>query len=278
MDIPKISNNNNNNNIEEILDMPTFSNNGIAPQREKLSRLDRDDDQDIGFDFEESHQQVIANFQDLPVQCDLSDESSIDSFIAAHTHQQQQHGLHEQQVSKGEASTCSTLDSFSDDDDDDEDDDDEESVCYPTSSSSLSSSSYLLNASCIRNHDTKSQQQQQRQPSFSKTSSISPPSPSTTTKIRSILNPRKHDKLPKRSVSFSPCLVTEIHTMPRRTCQEWHRCYYTAHELQRMLDEKEDDDGDEWMDYQQMGQNGWGMQPGRHLVITAQEDDDILEF
>lgn len=66
--------------------------------------------------------------------------------------------------------------------------------------------------------------------------------------------------------------------MPRRTCQEWHRCYYTAHELQRMLDEKEDDDSDEWMDYQQMGQNGWGMQPGRHLVITAQEDDDILEF
>lgn len=261
----------NSNDIMDELDMH-LPNMIASPQGGDNHWLYRND-QDIGFDFEESNQ-VITNFHDLPVQCDLSDDSSMDSFLLSQTRgsepQQEQF-----EVIKGEASTCSTSESLSDDDDDHD-----SSVSHPMRSS-------LFNTSCIQNHDT--------QPSMSswKTSSMSTMSPRSTpptiTPLASILNRKRNDdKLPKRSVSFSPCLVTEIHPMPRRTCQEeWHRCYYTAHELQRMRDENnnnddDDDERDEWM--MSRGQTvpsngGWGMQ-GRQVVITAQEDDDddVLEF
>lgn len=222
-------------------------------------------DQDIGFDFEESNQ-VITNFHDLPVQCDLSDDGSMDSlFLLQILGSEQQQQQQEQrrykedfEVVKGEASTCSTSESLSDDDD---------SVSYPMTRSSL------FNTSCIQNHDTQPMSSL-KMSSMSSPRSSAPPTPPPP--LASILNRKRNDKLPKRSVSFSPCLVTEIHTMPRRTCQEWHRCYYTAHELQRMMDENDDERG-EWMT---LGTNGWGMQGRSQVVITAQEedDDDVLEF
>jgi hypothetical protein len=254
--------------ITSSRDIPTNSNdtllqeldmhlpNVIAATQAEHPELYRDD-QDIGFDFEESDQ-VITDFQDLPVQCDLSDDSSIDSFLLSQKLGREQKQKEEFEVIKGEeqdeededeVSTCSTSESFSED---------EDSVSYyPTERSSV------LNTSCIKNHDMHS-------PLSSKTSSI-------VTKPTSILNRQKKDKIPKRSVSFSPRLVTEIHTTPRRSCQEWHRCYYTAHELQRMMDEN---DRNEIISFQpRTGQSCWGMQQDRQVFITAQEEeDDVLEI
>ena len=65
--------------------------------------------------------------------------------------------------------------------------------------------------------------------------------------------PRTFEK--PRTVRFAPCLVSDIHYRPRTTNAEWNQYYYSAHELQSMIDE---------MRRQQ-----------RKRIIVAEEEEDL---
>lgn len=39
----------------------------------------------------------------------------------------------------------------------------------------------------------------------------------------------------RKMVHFLPCLVTSVHIVPRATDEEWHQCYFSGHELQRLV-------------------------------------------
>lgn len=68
----------------------------------------------------------------------------------------------------------------------------------------------------------------------------------------------------KRIVRFSSCLVTEVRTRPFTRDEEWHQCYYSAHELQRMIDEATDLERD-------------AVEPDREkrCIIAEEEDLDL---
>lgn len=61
----------------------------------------------------------------------------------------------------------------------------------------------------------------------------------------------------RKMVHFPPCLVTSVHIVPRATNEEWHQCYFSGHELQRMHDNA-------------TGRDRAGR---RNCVITAEEED-----
>jgi hypothetical protein len=65
----------------------------------------------------------------------------------------------------------------------------------------------------------------------------------------------------KRSVRFSSCLVTDVRTRPFTSDDEWHKYYYSAHELQRMIDEARD------------SRQECASSLGENEVIFAEEDD-----
>lgn len=71
----------------------------------------------------------------------------------------------------------------------------------------------------------------------------------------------KKQRKGQRTVRFSSCLVTHVYTLPRTSDEEWHHCYYSGHELQRMLDDS-------------TGNSHRNMR--RPCIIAAEEED--LDF
>lgn len=63
----------------------------------------------------------------------------------------------------------------------------------------------------------------------------------------------------KKRVRFVPSLVTQVHVRPRTETRDWQHLYYSGHELQKMMDER----------------NGRNSLPVRHrrCIIVAEEED-----
>jgi len=65
----------------------------------------------------------------------------------------------------------------------------------------------------------------------------------------------------KKRVRFVPSLVTQVHTRPRTETSDWQYLYYTGHELQKMIDQR----------------NGRNCKPlcfkPRRCIIVAEEED-----
>ncbi len=219
-----------------------------------------DNDIDIGFDFESASECSVADYNDLPVldPCDYHDTCckwDDDDLADDHDDDGNDEDDHKDEE---DSSTCSS--SFFSDHEHDHDDDcqnhenftDEDHENQNLQRSVDYNDYFYHHSHCVVHPDTTTIE--------AATSSLSITADAgtdaggadcgggtiatrTSTKT-TLVNHHHHDPQEprKRTVQFSSCLVTEVRTRPFTTPQEWHQFFYSAHELQRMMDEVEDMD------------------------------------
>ena len=180
---------------------------------------------DIGFDFESSDDCNITSFQDLPC---YSNNSNCNNHSACYDVSSSSH--FDSECERYEGSTCSSSyfsdsddsdDSDSDSDDDDSDDELGEEKNFDSNDDNDEVKGCVLSTSTISLL------------SLTLESSANESVPDDDTDINSQR---------KRIVRFSTCIVTEVRTRPFTQDKEWHSLYYSAHELQRMIDQAKNND------------------------------------